>query len=133
MKLRRKERRFLAIILALVMVVGMIPANQITAYAGEVVSKVWNFRGGQDGAFAETVEGTTGEFDGIIIDATSGKCSARTQGDTQINEGTVLNIPVSGKGTVTVKTYPGYHGMRLMVWQQMLMNTHILTREAQVM
>lgn len=113
MKLRRKERRFLAIILALVMVVGMIPANQITAYAGEVVSKVWNFRGGQDGAFAETVEGTTGEFDGIIIDATSGKCSARTQGDTQINEGTVLNIPVSGKGTVTVKTYPGYHGYEI--------------------
>ena len=113
MKLRRKERRFLAIILALVMVVGMIPANQITAYAGEVVSKVWNFRGGQDGAFAETVEGTTGEFDGIIIDATSGKCSARTQGDTQINAGTVLNIPVSGKGTVTVKTYPGYHGYEI--------------------
>ena len=113
MKLRRKERRFLAIILALVMVVGMIPANQITAYAGEVVSKVWNFRGDQDGAFAETVEGTTGEFDGIIIDATSGKCSARTQGDTQINAGTVLNIPVSGKGTVTVKTYPGYHGYEI--------------------
>lgn len=113
MKLKGKERRFLAIILSIVMVIGLLQTNTVTAYAGEIVSKVWNFRGGQEGAFAETVEGTTGEFNGIIIDATNGKCSARTQGDTQINQGTVLSIPVSGNGTVTVKTYPGYHGYEI--------------------
>lgn len=113
MKLKGKERRFLAILLSVVMVIGLLQNNIVTAYAGEIVSKVWNFRGGQDGAYAQVVEGTTGEFDGILIDATSGKCSARTQGDTQINQGTVLSIPVSGNGTVTVKTYPGYHGYEI--------------------
>ena len=39
------------------------------------------------------VEGTTGEYQGILIDAAKGKFSPRT-GDTQINAGTVLMIPV---------------------------------------
>ena len=45
------------------------------------------------------VEGTTGEFDGILIDATNGKFAPRTPEtggtDTQINAGTILTIPVA--------------------------------------
>ena len=40
------------------------------------------------------LEGTTGTFDGIQIDATSGKFSPR-EGDTQVNARTILTIPVA--------------------------------------
>ena len=52
----------------------------------------WNF----DLATADglpTLEGETGEYEGISIDATNGKFSPR-ENDTQINAGTVLTIPV---------------------------------------
>ena len=39
------------------------------------------------------LEGQTGEFDGIMIDATAGKFAPRDN-DTQINAGTVLTVPV---------------------------------------
>lgn len=49
------------------------------------------------------IEGTTGEFEGIIIDATNGKFAPRTPetggNDTQINAGTVLTIPVSANSS----------------------------------
>ena len=40
------------------------------------------------------LEGQTGEFDGIMIDATAGKFAPRDN-DTQINAGTVLTVPVA--------------------------------------
>ena len=52
------------------------------------------------------VEGGKGEFDGIQIDATTGKFSFRTEyNDTQINAGTVLTIPVEANSDGAVLTF----------------------------
>ena len=56
------------------------------------------------------LEGTTGTFDGIQIDATSGKFLPRTN-DTQINAGTILTIPVAANAdgatlTITLSGNP---------------------------
>ena len=59
------------------------------------------------------LNGTTGTFGDIAIDATAGKVSARTQGDTQINAGAKLTFNVSAGTVVTVVTYPGYSGYTL--------------------
>ena len=55
------------------------------------------------------LEGQTGEFDGIMIDATAGKFAPRDN-DTQINAGTVLSIPVADNtdgATLTIKLSGG--------------------------
>ena len=51
------------------------------------------------------LEGQTGEFDGIMIDATAGKFAPRDN-DTQINAGTVLTVPVADNtdgATLTIR------------------------------
>ena len=42
------------------------------------------------------------------VDATTGKLTDRGS-DAQFNTGTKISIPVSGKGTITIVSYPGYH------------------------
>ncbi|MFV0342155.1 MAG: pectinesterase family protein, partial [Anaerocolumna sp.] len=104
--------------IACLLIVSMILANissSLVVYADEAMEEAssittWNFRGGEEGAFSGNVEGTTGEFDRMLIDAKEGKLEARpTNGDTQMNTGTKLLVPVSGSAIVMVKTYPGYH------------------------
>lgn len=56
----------------------------------------WSF-GGTSGIVQETMEGNSGYCDEIYIDAEHGKTAPRdTNGDTQINAGTILYIPVAG-------------------------------------
>ena len=55
------------------------------------------------------LEGQTGEFDGIMIDATAGKFAPRDN-DTQINAGTVLTVPVADNtdgATLTIRLSGG--------------------------
>ena len=55
------------------------------------------------------LEGKTGEFDGIMIDATAGKFAPRDN-DTQINAGTVLTVPVADNtdgATLTIRLSGG--------------------------
>ena len=55
------------------------------------------------------LEGQTGEFDGIMIDATAGKF-APCDNDTQINAGTVLTVPVADNtdgATLTIRLSGG--------------------------
>jgi pectin methylesterase-like acyl-CoA thioesterase/LysM repeat protein len=73
------------------------------------LTTTWNFRGGEEGAYSGSVEGTTDEFEGIVINAETGKCIARENGDTQLNVTTKLCVPVSGSAIIMVNTYPGYH------------------------
>ncbi len=62
--------------------------------------------------YSGTLEGSTGTFGDMTIDATSGKAAARAS-DTQVNAGTKFTFNVKAGHTVTVSTYPGYHGYSL--------------------
>ena len=62
--------------------------------------------------YTQNINGTTGTFEGIAIDATKGKVTARTS-DTQINAGAKLIFDVEAGTTVVVATYPNYHGYSL--------------------
>ena len=67
-------------------------------------SKSWNFRGGQDGAYALSLNAQSGEFDGLLIDATTGKLVARAaeKSDSQINSGTIIKVPVGSAADYTL-------------------------------
>lgn len=58
--------------------------------------------------YTDNIQGTTGTFEDIEIDATKGKVTARTS-DTQINAGAKMTFNVEAGTMVTVTTYPGYH------------------------
>ena len=95
-------KRILALLLlaALVFTVFLPP---VLADAQPVpADKSWDLAAGS--AVLPTLEGESGEYQGIVIDATAGKFAPRA-GDTQINAGTVLTIPVSASpagATLTV-------------------------------
>ncbi len=57
--------------------------------------------------YDQNLNGTTGTFGDIAIDATAGKVTARTS-DTQINTGAKLVFSVKAGTLVTVKTHSGY-------------------------
>ena len=57
--------------------------------------------------YDQNLNGTTGTFGEIAIDATAGKVTAR-DADTQMNAGAKLTFSVKGGTTVTVISYPGY-------------------------
>lgn len=56
-----------------------------------------------------TLEGTTGKYKGVEIDATNGKVRAN-QNSVQVNPGTVFKIHVAENATVTVEFYQTYGG-----------------------
>ena len=62
--------------------------------------------------YNQNINGTTGAFENIAIDATSGKVTARDS-DTQINAGAKLIFDVDAGTTVVVSTYPTYHNYSL--------------------
>lgn len=109
----KKLRRIVAAVLSFVMIFGLlqsIPGGIFAVKAeaeSDAITKVWNFRGGQDGAYDQKIEKKTGEFDGLLIDATTGKCAARTadKADTQINTGTKISVPVPADSTYTLTVY----------------------------
>ncbi|MBQ7390675.1 MAG: bacterial Ig-like domain-containing protein [Clostridia bacterium] len=57
--------------------------------------------------YDQNIQGATGTFGGITIDATTGKVTARDS-DTQINAGAKLIFNVEAGTLVTVISYPGY-------------------------
>lgn len=75
--------------------------------------RTYYFFNGQTGTtgtyytYDQNLQGTTGTFGEIAIDATAGKVTARAS-DTQMNAGAKLTFNVKGGTTVTVISYPGY-------------------------
>ncbi len=55
----------------------------------------------------------TGTLGGLTIDATTGKFSARTEGDTQWNAGTTIKLDVEANTAITVSNYSGYHNYKV--------------------
>ena len=62
---------------------------------------------GNSYTYDQNLQGTTGTFGEIAIDATNGKVTARDS-DTQINAGAKLSFNVKAGTLVTVITYPNY-------------------------
>lgn len=58
----------------------------------------------------DAIEGTTGEFNGVVVDATAGKFSPNGC-CAQFNAGTVLKIPVTGASTLTVEAHSGEYAL----------------------
>ena len=54
---------------------------------------------------ASTIEGKTGYYGSIYIDATSGKVASNGNNYIQVNAGAKLYIPMSSGGTLTIGTY----------------------------
>ena len=75
--------------------------------------RTYYFFNGQTGTtgtyytYDQNLQGTTGTFGEITIDATKGKVTARAS-DTQINAGATLTFNVKAGTLVTVVSYPGY-------------------------
>lgn len=77
----------------------------------------YNFNGttstsGTSYTYSGELNGTTSTLGDLTLDATAGKISARTS-DTQLNKGAKITFTVAAGSSVTVSTYPGYHGYSL--------------------
>lgn len=85
--------------------------------------RTWNFRKGSDliGSNGKLIQGTTGEVNGLVIDATSGKFDSTRSEWAQFNTGTVVKIPVKGSCEITI----GSHDVR----QATIEGTEVSTTE----
>lgn len=85
--------------------------------------RTWNFRKGSDliGSNGKLIQGTTGEVNGLVIDATTGKFDSTRSEWAQFNTGTVVKIPVKGSCEITI----GSHDVR----QATIEGTEVSTTE----
>lgn len=69
--------------------------------------RTWNFRKGSElmGSNGKLIQGTTGEVNGLVIDATTGKFDSTRSDWAQFNTGAVVKIPVKGSCEITIGTY----------------------------
>ena len=69
--------------------------------------RTWNFRKGSDliGSNGKLIQGTTGEVNGLVIDATTGKFDSTRSDCAQFNTGAVVKIPVKGSCEITIGSY----------------------------
>ena len=91
----------------------------ITVKAGEVTQKVtfeqitsWSFVSGSGDYFNKTIQNSTGYYNGLYIDASTGKLAASGDGaKAQFNGGTKIVVPVTGRCTVSVEAYSGAYAL----------------------
>ena len=89
----------------------------ITVKSGEVTQKVifeqitsWSFVSGSGDYFNKTIQNNTGYYNGLYIDASTGKLAA--SGDkAQFNGGTKIVVPVTGRCTVSVEAHSGEYAL----------------------
>lgn len=69
--------------------------------------RTWNFRKGSElmGSNVKLIQGTTGEVNGLVIDATTGKFDSTRSDWAQFNTGAVVKIPVKGSCEITIGSY----------------------------
>lgn len=69
--------------------------------------RTWNFRKGSElmGSNGKLIQGTTGEVNGLVIDATTGKFDSTISDWAQFNTGAVVKIPVKGSCEITIGSY----------------------------
>ena len=69
--------------------------------------RTWNFRKGSElmGSNGKLIQGTTGEVNGLVIDATTCKFDSTRSDWAQFNTGAVVKIPVKGSCEITIGSY----------------------------
>lgn len=69
--------------------------------------RTWNFRKGSElmGSNGKLIQGTTGEVNGLVIDATTDKFDSTKSDWAQFNTGAVVKIPVKGSCEITIGSY----------------------------
>lgn len=69
--------------------------------------RTWNFRKGSElmGSNGKLIQGTTGEVNGLVIDATTGKFDSTRSDWAQFNTRAVVKIPVKGSCEITIGSY----------------------------
>lgn len=69
--------------------------------------RTWNFRKGSElmGSNGKLIQGTTGEVNGLVNDATTGKFDSTRSDWAQFNTGAVVKIPVKGSCEITIGSY----------------------------
>lgn len=69
--------------------------------------RTWNFRKGSElmCSNGKLIQGTTGEVNGLVIDATTGKFDSTRSDWAQFNTGAVVKIPVKGSCEITIGSY----------------------------
>ena len=89
----------------------------ITVKAGEVTQKVifeqitsWSFVSGSGDYFNKTIQNNTGYYNGLYIDASTGKLAAAGN-KAQFNGGTKIVVPVTGRCTVSVEAHSGEYAL----------------------
>ena len=91
----------------------------ITVKSGEVTQKVifeqitsWSFAAGSGDYYNQTIQKSTGYYNGLYIDASTGKLATKPDGSsTQFNGGAKIVVPVTGKCTVSVEAYSGTYAL----------------------
>lgn len=91
---------------------GQITVNGAAVSQSVKFNKVtaWYFYNCDEEHFDSTVQNTVTYLNGLQIDTTSGKARYNTN-STQLNAGTVLNIPVTGPCTITVEAYQAAYAL----------------------
>ncbi len=89
----------------------------ITVKSGEVTQKVifeqitsWSFVSGSGDYFNKTIQNNTGYYNGLYIDASTGKLAAAGN-KAQFNGGTKIVVPVTGRCTVSVEAHSGEYAL----------------------
>lgn len=69
--------------------------------------RTWNFRKGSElmGSNGKLIQETTGEVNGLVIDATTGKFDSTRSDWAQFNTGAVVKVPVKGSCEITIGSY----------------------------
>ena len=67
----------------------------------------WSFKSNDGDYYDDNIQGTTGYYNGLAIDATKGKLvpNGPTPNSAQFTTGAKITIPVSGKCTISVKSF----------------------------
>lgn len=109
--MKKNAQRKIAFLMALLMVLSLMPVNlfgfgAVSVYAASGKDKTWSFMGVAE-ADAVLIQGTTGELDGLLVDATvsSAKFNKRAGNWAQFNTGTIIKVPVEGDCDVVVTGY----------------------------
>jgi pectin methylesterase-like acyl-CoA thioesterase len=107
MKFSLKLKKVLAVMLTAVMALGLLQAVPggafaVKAKAATVGDQTWNLR---ETTASEAVQfqKTTGEFKGLLVDATTGKLNIRENNSAQFNATTVIKVPVDGNCKLTIE------------------------------
>lgn len=85
-----------------------VNGNEVSQTLGFELVTEWSFVYSDDGNYyKDTINGTTGYYNGLYIDAASGKLTPNgsTPNSAQFNTGAKISVPVTGKCTISVEAY----------------------------